>query len=224
MLLPALNVARERGKSTSCLANQKQIGIMFMGYTGDYNGFFPHYQSGNAIVDSSVKDSGSDCSNMWHFVLSYLYGRPLKGTTLVKTMYACPAHTPDRLAIKYISYGYNFANIGSSDRVNGTRTPAKENQIRRTSNVLLLAETFRSTYEGTSKTKRGYFLCKDTFTGSASTDYTISVRHMENTNLLWCDGHASAMRIPGGSRNYALAYDPQYLGRTGETGNKWNRE
>ena len=114
MLLPALNVARERGKSTSCLANQKQIGIMFMGYTGDYNGFFPHYQSGNAIVDSSVKDSGSDCSNMWHFVLSYLYGRPLKGTTLVKTMYACPAHTPDRLAIKYISYGYNFANIGAN--------------------------------------------------------------------------------------------------------------
>ena len=224
LLLPALNKARERGKSISCLSNQKQVGIQFMTYTDDFKGFYPHYQVGNTIVDSSIKNSGSDCSDMWHFVLSWLYARPLKSTTLVKSIFACPSHTPDRMALMYISYGYNFANIGSSHRVDGTQTPAKNSRIRNVANVVLTAETQRSAMVGTSRSKRGYFLCKDTFTNTSSSDYTVSARHENSTNILWCDGHASAMRIPGGEGNYAMAYEPAFLGKTGIANNKWNRE
>ena len=176
-IVPALNKARERGKSISCLSNQKQVGIQFMTYTGDFKGSYPHYQIGNTIVDSSIKNSGSDCSNMWHFVLSWLYARPLKSTTLVKSIFACPSHTPDRMALMYISYGYNFANIGSSHRVDGTQTPAKDSRIRNVANVVLTAETQRCAMVGTSRSKRGYFLCKDTFTNTSSSDYTVSARH-----------------------------------------------
>ncbi|MDR0932047.1 MAG: DUF1559 domain-containing protein [Victivallales bacterium] len=38
MLLPALNQARERARSASCLSNQKQIGTAFAMYANDYKG------------------------------------------------------------------------------------------------------------------------------------------------------------------------------------------
>lgn len=225
MLLPALNAARERGRIATCMSNQRQIGILFANYTGDFNGSFPYYQTGNANVDSTITDTGNPVGNMWHFVLTHLYSKPLKGTTLEKTIVACPSHMPDRIATGYISYGYNYKNVATSQRVNGTMTPAVESRIKKVSNVILTAETMRYFYSGTVNRKRGYFICNDIYAASSkNNDYNVAVRHADSTNLLWCDGHVSAMRIPGGSRNYALAYAPQYLGRTGETNNKWNRE
>ena len=37
MLLPALNQARESARSTSCLNNLKQLGVMHLSYAQDYN-------------------------------------------------------------------------------------------------------------------------------------------------------------------------------------------
>ena len=39
MLLPALNKARERGKSTACLGNLKQLGAISTMYSRDYDGW-----------------------------------------------------------------------------------------------------------------------------------------------------------------------------------------
>lgn len=41
MLLPALNQAREKGKASACLSNQKQIGTGLIMYKDDYNGVYP---------------------------------------------------------------------------------------------------------------------------------------------------------------------------------------
>ncbi|MDD5697107.1 MAG: type II secretion system protein [Victivallaceae bacterium] len=41
MLLPALGHARDKGKSISCLSNEKQIGAGMMMYVGDNEGFYP---------------------------------------------------------------------------------------------------------------------------------------------------------------------------------------
>jgi prepilin-type N-terminal cleavage/methylation domain-containing protein/prepilin-type processing-associated H-X9-DG protein len=42
MLLPALNKARDKAKSISCLSNLKQISLAVLAYTNDYNGCFPY--------------------------------------------------------------------------------------------------------------------------------------------------------------------------------------
>ena len=41
MLLPALNKARVRATSTSCLSNQKQLGLQFAMYADSYKGLYP---------------------------------------------------------------------------------------------------------------------------------------------------------------------------------------
>ena len=41
MLLPALNQARERAKSITCVNNLKQQSAAYMSYVGDSNGFYP---------------------------------------------------------------------------------------------------------------------------------------------------------------------------------------
>lgn len=41
MLLPALNLARERSRRTSCAANLKQIGLALKMYTADYTSRYP---------------------------------------------------------------------------------------------------------------------------------------------------------------------------------------
>ncbi|MEI8245253.1 MAG: prepilin-type N-terminal cleavage/methylation domain-containing protein [Lentisphaerota bacterium] len=41
MLLPALNSAREKGRASLCLSNQKQLGVGMMMYKDDYKGTFP---------------------------------------------------------------------------------------------------------------------------------------------------------------------------------------
>ena len=41
ILLPALNAARERGRTASCINNLKQIGTATISYAGDNNDYFP---------------------------------------------------------------------------------------------------------------------------------------------------------------------------------------
>ena len=41
MLLPALNKARERARSISCINNLKQLGTSLQLYAGDYRDFVP---------------------------------------------------------------------------------------------------------------------------------------------------------------------------------------
>ena len=41
MLLPALNSAREKARTISCLSIEKQYGLAFNSYLADFDGYFP---------------------------------------------------------------------------------------------------------------------------------------------------------------------------------------
>lgn len=49
ILLPALNKAREKGRSARCISNMKQIGLGFVGYTDDFKGILP--PDGNRVSE-----------------------------------------------------------------------------------------------------------------------------------------------------------------------------
>ncbi len=110
ILLPALNSARERGYTATCVNNLKQIGNAFNMYTEDYDGWYP--RSWN----------GSGYSKQWtslDAIPNYLgiTAAPKKGTASLPTI--CPRN-PDGEGgaptdTRYYNYGMNvFINYGKN--------------------------------------------------------------------------------------------------------------
>lgn len=58
MLLPALNKARDKSRTISCVSNQKQIGLALGMYNNDFDGFFPKGFSGGIFWSQTVFDCG----------------------------------------------------------------------------------------------------------------------------------------------------------------------
>lgn len=58
MLLPALNKARDKSRTTSCVSNQKQLDLALGMYNNDFDGFFPKGYSGGIFWSQTVFDCG----------------------------------------------------------------------------------------------------------------------------------------------------------------------
>jgi len=54
MLLPALSGAREKGRSTACISNLKQIGTGMLMYVNDFENYPPGHQAGVTEWDLCV--------------------------------------------------------------------------------------------------------------------------------------------------------------------------
>ena len=71
MLLPALNRAKMTAQKISCVGNQKQIGLMLMMYTNDFNGcsiLCKYYKNGE--VDYAFGASEGYKNPAWHVGLT----------------------------------------------------------------------------------------------------------------------------------------------------------
>lgn len=58
MLLSALNNARNAARETSCRNNQKQLGLMLLGYAGEYNGWVLQYNSAEHFISFLARETG----------------------------------------------------------------------------------------------------------------------------------------------------------------------
>jgi prepilin-type N-terminal cleavage/methylation domain-containing protein/prepilin-type processing-associated H-X9-DG protein len=69
MLLPALNMARDKAKMISCASNLKQIGLGMSMYTNDCDGWYPYQDYGNkpgmtaAIINLNAFGTKTDINN-----------------------------------------------------------------------------------------------------------------------------------------------------------------
>lgn len=187
MLLPALNKAREKANSTTCLNNLKQFGLGHANYQDDYQGYFiPHLRPGVAAVDWN-----------WAWALHY----DLKYMPSIKN-YICPSakryltniYTSGIQNIEampysvsrytYIAYGYNYYYVGGTyDIVWATGyKPAKTNMIKHPSQTVLEGDSFVIT----SGNVGAHYISP-----SISTYYSLHDRHEKTANILWTDGHAN---------------------------------
>ncbi len=229
MLLPALKNSRMMAKQISCLSNIKQMGVIFNNYMTDSNSSYPPYTV--FLPDSTTVDT------IW---IRQLF---TEGYMKNRKMLFCPNRTssaysndvynhavndddPDFLSyLNFTTYGYNSQYIGSSYGSSGATTilphypPAKNSQIKRPSETILLAET---TFN--DDPSAGYYIVNPNYS-TYQYSGTLTAMHGKKVNVLWCDGHASSEAVDLTSNCY-LSF-PFRLGRytyRGRTENHWDRQ
>ena len=210
ILLPALNSARERGRTANCLSQQKNISLAMISYSSDNEEYFPPF-IGSAC---SINDAGS---LMWNLAL--VRGGYIDSPKL----YFCPgagdvndASNPDSASScgtvtdfsqpsdykwQYTTYGYNFVYIGSNrgravhlnggnpSGTSGSATaadlpPVKSVEIRNPSAKILVGDSINDSY---TAGVRGLFVFGAMYRCDNGRP---SARHNNSCNYAFTDGHS----------------------------------
>jgi prepilin-type N-terminal cleavage/methylation domain-containing protein/prepilin-type processing-associated H-X9-DG protein len=118
ILFPAFSAAREKARQTSCMSNEKQLGLGFMQYVQDNDDYFP-------CSDNNGQGWGGKI---------YPY---VKSTDV----YGCPDDPTAPTANHKVSYASNVNICGQGDQyLNGSTVYANDGTIVSGSNTVLLCE------------------------------------------------------------------------------------
>ena len=181
MLLPALNKAREKAKSSTCVSNLKQMGLANISYAGDYS-------------DRLIPGAWPTATIMWYNALDAYMGK-LDKNFLSATRpgwQKCPSKTvafPDYQAVGYgwnyygsnaihPGYGYSQAGEGSS----GFGWGSKLNQVKTPSSSIIIGDSKDQTVN--PQAMYNYQSIYITYTNTALS----ASRHSGNGNYLMIDG------------------------------------
>lgn len=191
MLLPALNKARQRGRTIQCVSNLKQIMQSSMGYSDDNKGFWVAFWR---------LEAGGARNAIWPWNKELCAGKYLS-----YKMLECPTATADGLAVDYMSdieatapnsytmaysqYGYNSQGLGSAHfrSGHGDGEYMKNSSVKRPSECVAFADTKSSKTQGYSIFNAVSSIDYGSFAGKGNMDD----RHSQMTNVSWADGHAS---------------------------------
>ncbi len=216
MLLPALNSAREKGRSIKCLNNLKQCGMGHLNYAMDY-GDMIIYRGPNSTA-SATSYWAAYLGGESPFCSAYLPFEPMKvGTTVRKRIVvaSCPSApgplhpADDNGKVPMRVYGmpvYNYY-LGSPA---STASTDYQKSMGNFVHKFLIGTTERGTYWGLRHVKRpsGTMLLADSAISSDSSAVTagyqtqdlyirsddskvgLMLRHAKRANAVYMDGHA----------------------------------
>jgi prepilin-type N-terminal cleavage/methylation domain-containing protein/prepilin-type processing-associated H-X9-DG protein len=185
MLLPALNMAREKAKSISCVSNLKQLGLATVMYCDDFNDFMPPvYLPDNRFVRELIRDK-----NGYWLAYGFLYSQ-----NYIKNPSAlyCPSSNGDKNRIGAYEgpYGMGLPGLlagsglltgGYVYRGNGAYKQAPPMGCDRTLQGL------------SRRVNRAYI-----FDHGPLFQNTRSTGHQGGYNILYSDGHVSWYNDPTG--------------------------
>jgi prepilin-type N-terminal cleavage/methylation domain-containing protein/prepilin-type processing-associated H-X9-DG protein len=189
MLLPALNKAREKANSVSCLGNMRQWGLAMGMYSDDWNDYMPYEGSGNSAIDLTFN------LGAWYNVLSGYISSPSMASLYdatpprppvpgVRSIYMCPSIKqridPATLTTTspYFAYSMNRVLTGYSGKV------YKRSIADRPSQTVFMCE---SDADGTA-TQDAYSFTDGWFLGGSPS--SPPQRHSGGSNFAFLDGHA----------------------------------
>lgn len=201
ILLPALNSARERGRSASCINNLKQIGSAALNYSNDFDDHIVGLHPNNKVTGESYR---------WHTLL-YRYTGTL-------SVYACPSApamkyfdslvsagnadgTIDRGKAQYgLSYGINTATINNHTNNEPEKCKAfeyskyKMGNLKSGGSTIYFADTAgletTSCYTNPEQASQGYPLYFRPLVFPFRGD-GIYIAHNKAANILHVGGHVS---------------------------------
>jgi prepilin-type processing-associated H-X9-DG protein len=178
---------------------------MIVNYQDDSNDFFPSYHDADG--------------KKWNGKLHNSYGLTLAVAT-------CPGFKNGITGYvdSYIHYGINYRSVAGSVNYDSTkpRMPAKTSQIKYPGKTILIGD---SQYDRTTYKLWGDYMIDNIYDNR----YVLAARHGASAsggtvNILWCDGHASGVKINGNP--YTTAPYIQVLGkmRDDDPESLWDRD
>jgi prepilin-type N-terminal cleavage/methylation domain-containing protein/prepilin-type processing-associated H-X9-DG protein len=213
MLLPALNMARDKAKQISCASNLKSLSTGCMFYNDNNADYYPPIGTGTDLL--------AEPNTYWpNAILGELslaapthvgYGKYMNKSRSGRIV-LCPSQQFDydtyKASERYMSYGMNeylmYRHVQRDG--NGLNLPVKVSSLKKPTKTFLFADTY---YTPTNK-NYGYYIAQHS---------RINARHSGGAeqdgifNLSWCDGHVSSMKINSSA---------ELLTKWGDWGNKEN--
>ncbi len=209
ILFPAFAKARESARRASCSSNLKQIGISMMQYSQEYD---------ERVVPGAVGEVNVNGGTGWMGLLqpylksTQIFSCPSDGDTSVTGSVPLSGDWLLGMPHFHVSYGYN-AYVGGSnapDPVVSPDVPAggvSLAAIMSPSTTVMVAETGSNISTSNDplkwQPKPGAYSLGDATAASVSLPSSVQyntagpiARHLETCNVLWCDGHVKALRIP----------------------------
>ena len=183
MLLPALNQARNKARSISCMSNLKQIATAENFYQSDNNDYFtPYYVT---LTDG-----------YWPYLLNQY-------TKSKRNLYLCPSMI-NKTDLKYADYAITKGWYRTGYGINAyylagsvwkghsvpfaTRIkPAKTSMVERPTKTVLMVDAVNS-----ESSLRGYYLAYWYVTTAGT---VAPNRHDGRANVSWADGHVSNKKV-----------------------------
>jgi|GEM_PF-307361 len=209
MLLPALNAARSKAKTISCLSNMKQMGLAIAGYYNEYEYCLPsapQYSKVNSgIFWLGVRTGRYDYNLKSSIMLPYM-GNDWKALVCTEPYREWKNIDDPEHVLNGTGYGYNMYGMGSqvyAGNAIGTEAWGMK-KIARPSQLVAFADAINVSTLGQAITtvygplKVG---CKN---GKVTRETPGSDSHMNNAhfrhsaktaNFNWADGHASNEKI-----------------------------
>ena len=197
MLLPALQQARERARTTTCLNNLKTIGTASQFYQGDFKGYLPGLNNGGlkwACHSSCAHVGAFPFGYFLHLYLNYsykwwnamnTYGFQKNNSAICPSDYLKNRRYKD--AGHYYGYSTNF--YVNWQKPNSEPQMHKPSKMRQPARYMWLGETKNADNDSA----RLFFAStKYPFKIDAEMNYAMEFRHNGYTNTLFMDGHTGA--------------------------------
>ena len=206
LLLPALNAAREKARSASCVSNQRQLGLIFASYTIDFSDYMP-----------------PRCSTYNGSTVSYIYLLHKSSYIPLPSIFLCPSRNSPYAseykngsgfsvnAALYPDYGYSWQWIGREckgtdpDVPLSPERPIKLTRAKHPSTTIAAADVYSQAGDHTA----GHYTLHSFWGISGSIGFLHS-RHAKGVNTLWLSGSVTNVKTQAGehSGTYTAAANP----------------
>ena len=195
MLLPALNKARESGRSASCMNNLKSITGTALLYAGDNHDFMPP-ASGNAGDGSTwvcprepwISSDFVHC--FWVYTTSRYAGEQWTGGQAPAKIYQCPSE-PDEIYRHTNPPDIPVSNYGYYQRLGAPTSWSADNVMRKLTRNRAPSRTGIITDLKAKSCDRTTFMRLGTTDDFMSASFGYAPRHSSGSNVGFADGHVA---------------------------------
>lgn len=193
LLLPALQSARAKARTISCLSNVKQMGALGLQYNNDFDGALPNYYL--TLLEFSGSGQADGNSFLGRDIPLYYAGKfndtnktdnNIAKQRVSNVFYICPEETPGTDYVSSYAFNNSLTRVDTTDRNNRRLTRGVKSCKMPSRNMLVCENVGYRTDPNWEWPPSG---------NGNEVGRCIYFRHTEQTNVAFLDGHAETRRM-----------------------------